>query len=229
MPHKPPLDYLVLPAAGKGTRMESETPKQFMDLEGKPVLVRTIEAFVEVFPTLEVILALSEEGMELIRDLERKYRVLQHCHRILGGQTRYDSIKNALSLVSDEEGHTAVHDAARPLVSSRIIQNAFEQARTHDSAIVSVPLKSSLRRIEPEGSMALPRSRFVSVQTPQVFQSALLKEAYGRIAYDQDITDDASVFEKAGHQVHLVDGNYKNIKLTTPEDMAIARVLLHYV
>ena len=141
----------------------------------------------------------------------------------IGGKSRFDSVKAGLELI--DEGLVAVHDAVRPLVSKKTIQNAFKTAAEKDSAIPVSPLKDSIRKVEGENSKSLNRSEYVLVQTPQCFKFSLLKEAYNQ-EFSDSFTDDASVFEAAGNAVAIFEGNTSNIKITSPEDLKVAEVLL---
>lgn len=219
-------------AGGKGTRFKTSTPKQFLALEGKPVLLHTIEAFYKYSDQIAIVLVLPEGDLNTWQAIVDKFDfkgdlIVQH-----GGMTRFQSVRNGLEKIGD--GWVAIHDGVRPLVTPQTIATSFRLAKVHDCAIASVPLKESLRTVplatlpadEIAGSLSADRSRFRIVQTPQTFRASLIKEAYTTVPEDPALTDDASVAEKAGLSVVLFDGSYENIKITTPEDLAMAATIL---
>lgn len=220
------IDYLIVPSAGQGSRMKSKTAKQFLELDGEPILVKTIKKFLHLFPELKVLIPLSEDGWEHFQALKRIHPVLAQSTPLLGGDTRYLSVKKAIELIENSSGITAVHDAARPLVNKETIINSFAMARNKGSALVCVACKDSIRKLEGETSRAVDRSLYKLVQTPQVFRTDWLKEAYNSVPYGPTITDDASVVEMSGKPIHLVEGSYSNIKITTPEDMDYAKAII---
>jgi 2-C-methyl-D-erythritol 4-phosphate cytidylyltransferase len=213
---------VIIVAGGKGSRMGSETPKQFLPLKGEPILFRTIRCFQLALPEADIVLVLPKAEMA-------RWQVMafdtpfQSIKTVAGGAQRFDSVKAGLELV--REGVVGIHDAVRPLVSQKCIQNAFKLAAEKGSAIPVVALKDSLREIKGEQSFAKNRADFCLVQTPQCFEVTKLKEAYQQ-NYQSNFTDDASVFEAAGNTIKLVAGNTENIKITTPEDLVIAEALL---
>ncbi len=216
--------YIIIVAGGKGERMQSKMPKQFVEVAGKPVLLHTFNAFTDYFGKAEFVLVLP--GMEIGHwkhicynfQFDLKYQLIE------GGPTRFHSVKNGLSVVPND-ALVAIHDAVRPFVSLQTLQNCFKMAAVHGSAIPVVPVTDTIRRVENGINVPEDRSKFRIVQTPQVFYSILLKKAYNR-NYDPTFTDDASVFEAAGNQLRLVDGNAENIKITCPVDLGFARFLL---
>lgn len=216
--------YAVIVAGGSGTRMQTDRPKQFLMLEGKPIMAHTINRFLS--SNCEVIVVLPADHF-----LTFKEDVLHHCHSqemILaqGGETRFHSVKNGLDLVK-KDSLVAIHDAVRPLVSLKDIELSFTEAEKHGCAVVSVPLKDSIRQVSKNGhNNAVNRSDFYLIQTPQTFRSELLLDSY-TCAYNSSFTDDASVFEQQGNKIHLVEGDYRNIKITTPEDLTVAKALLN--
>lgn len=214
---------VIIVAGGAGSRMGSEIPKQFLMVGGKPVLVRTVEAFRAFDPALEIILVLPADQREYWKKLCQSYDCCLACRLADGGQTRYHSVANGLALVA-EGGLVAVHDGVRPFVSSRVIERCFEAALLKDAAVPVTDVVETLREVEGESSRTVPRECYKLVQTPQVFTSDLLKRAY-RQPYDPSFTDDASVVEALGVPVFLVEGNRENIKITTPFDLKIAEAL----
>lgn len=229
-------EYAIIVAGGKGTRFGSAVPKQFLLLQNKPVLLHTLEAFYQYSAQINVILVLPEDEVPQWYDIVKKFDYKHSLTVQHGGPTRFQSVRNGLDLIHGD-GLVAVHDGVRPLVTPDLIAASFRYAAEHHSAICSVPLKESLRVITPgiptsgkgwhEGSKALDRSMYRLIQTPQTFNISLLREAYA-VREDLTMTDDASVFEKAGHPVFLFEGNYENIKITTPEDLRIAESILNY-
>lgn len=219
---------VIIVAGGSGTRFGAQLPKQFLELGGKPVLMRTIEAFGENRDgSFDVILALPQGQMELWRDLCDRHSFAVPHRVVAGGETRWHSVKNALDNVGDvaDVDVIAVHDGVRPLVTADLICRVLDAARRDGAAIPVVPLNDSVRQIDGDASHALDRSSLRAVQTPQVFDARLLVEAY-RQPFDATFTDDASVVERAGHQVTLVEGDPQNLKITRPMDLVLAEYLL---
>lgn len=215
----------IIVAGGSGTRFGAQVPKQFLALCGKPILMRTIEAFAG---NDEIIVTLPADQMDTWRDLccEQGFAVL---HRVVaGGHTRWHSVKNALDSITDasQVDVIAVHDGVRPLASGQLIKRVMDAARHDGAAIPVVPLNDSVRQLVGSGSHALDRSLLRAVQTPQAFGARLLLEAYAQ-PFDPVFTDDASVVERAGHCVTLVEGEPQNLKITRPMDLALAEFLLN--
>lgn len=217
-------EFALIVAGGKGTRMQSGIPKQFIEINGKPILLHTIEAFLKYSSKLSIVLVLPEEDMERGESICKKINVHHSITLQKGGDTRFQSVKNGLTKI-DDDGLVAIHDGVRPLVSVEIIATSFRLAAQKGSAIASVKLKESIRLIDDEQTKAVDRSQFRIIQTPQTFDIALIKKAY-QLKEDLCLTDDASVVEKFGHVVSLFEGRYENIKITTPEDLIVAEALL---
>jgi 2-C-methyl-D-erythritol 4-phosphate cytidylyltransferase len=216
--------YALIVAGGKGLRMGADLPKQFLLVEGRPLLMRTLEAFYFADPAVELIVVLPEEQQAFWKDLCQQYQCVLP-HRVAnGGAVRYDSVKNGLTLM-EGEALVAVHDGVRPFITPALVARCFEQAAQHGAVIPVCPLTESLRRIDGNRSFAEDRSLYRSVQTPQTFQLGLLKKAY-QLPYREAFTDDASVAEAAGYAVKMVDGLPENIKITTPMDLLLARQLI---
>lgn len=226
--------YVLIVAGGKGLRMGGDLPKQFIPLEGKPVLMHTLEAFHRWDASAELVLVLPEDHQSywnmLCREIGCKVP-----HRIAnGGETRFHSVRNGLQFLSEEIGNTsgrnekvliAVHDGVRPFVSSEVIAACFDEAEKSGAAIPVIPMIDSLRETDEKGSHPVNRSRYFAVQTPQVFCSELLLKAYGQ-EFSALFTDDASVVEAMGEVIHMVTGNRENIKITTPFDLLVAESLI---
>ena len=222
------MDYVIIVAGGKGLRMGSDIPKQFLPVGGRPVLMRTIERFREYSADLQIILVLPKAQQDYWRELCRKYNfpLPQHEGSYLmadGGETRFHSVQHGLALIPDEaQGVVGVHDGVRPFPCINVIRRCYETARTKKAVIPVVPIVETLRHVT-EGTK--PRGDYRLVQTPQTFDIQLLKAA-NRQPYRDGFTDDASVVEALGHPIALVEGNRENIKLTTPYDLKIAEVLI---
>ena len=217
-------EYVIVTAGGMGTRMDSEIPKQFMELNGLPVIMHSINAFADYSSTIKLIVVLPSGHMDEWNSILEKFPIPIEFEVCTGGESRFDSVKNGLELI-DGEGLVAVHDAVRPLVSVQLIKECFLRAAQKGSAIPVVSLTDSAREITGEESRPIDRDKFRLVQTPQVFDLTLLKKAYSQ-AYRSSFTDDASVVEAFGSKIFLVEGEKKNIKITTQEDLLIAKAYL---
>ncbi len=217
--------YVLIVAGGKGLRMGHDLPKQFIPLAGKPVLMHTLECFYRWDESADLILVLPEEHQSYWKMLCRELNCPVPHSIASGGDTRFQSVKNGLSFVN-QPGYIAVHDGVRPFVSQKVINECFDKVTEYGAVIPVVPLVDSIREKETDGeSRPADRSKFVAVQTPQVFDSRILLDAYRQV-YDTAFTDDASVVEAAGHTIYTVAGNVENIKITTPFDLLIAEALL---
>lgn len=220
------MDYVIITAGGKGLRMGVDTPKQFLPVKGKPVLMRTIERFRAYSSDLKIILVLPREQQDYWRSLCREYAFAVDCAIADGGATRFHSVQNGLRLIPDgEEGVVGVHDGVRPFVSVDVISRCYEAARREGAVIPVTPVVETLRYVGgAEADRNVLRSDYRLVQTPQTFDIQLLKRA-NRQPYSEAFTDDASVVEGIGVKVTMVEGNRENIKLTTPFDLKVAEVL----
>lgn len=199
--------------------MNSALPKQFMDLRGEPVIISTIRCFLSYNAAMRIIISVHSSYTAHLEELLRSSGLAASGIQItVGGLTRFDSVKNGLALVSDEQGIVGVHDAARPFVSQQTIKNCFEGAARHGSAIPCIAIAESLRQVAGESSKAVDRDAYRMVQTPQCFAVSKIKKAFEQ-AYRPAFTDDATVLEAAGETIHLVEGNVENIKITTPYDL----------
>lgn len=213
----------LIVAGGKGTRIKSALPKQFIELNGKPILLHTIEAFIRYSSSMKIVLVLPEDDFPIWSAICEKFKFQFPIQLQKGGETRFQSVRNGLQKV--EDGLVAIHDGVRPLVSEDIIGASFRLAAIHQCAIAAVRLKESIRMTDQDNTKAMDRSRFRLIQTPQTFNVDLIKKAY-EIKEDPSLTDDASVAERAGHIVSLFEGSYENIKITTPEDLIVAAALM---
>ncbi len=218
--------YAIIVAGGSGKRFGSEMPKQFLPLDGKPVLMRTIEKFDQAGATIVVVLPVEHQEMWMAMCKDDNFAV---SHTIAdGGKTRFESVKNGIAAIENlADGNlVAVHDGVRPLASVELINRCYDTAQETGSAIPVVNPSDSIRQVMDDGtSQQLLRSSLRAVQTPQTFKVELLRGAYD-VEESPLFTDDASVVESAGHQVSLVEGEIANIKITTPIDMVIATELL---
>jgi 2-C-methyl-D-erythritol 4-phosphate cytidylyltransferase len=220
------MDYIIIVAGGKGLRMGSDIPKQFLPIGGKPVLMRTLERFREYSAELQIILVLPEAQQEYWHQLCKEYHFDVEYTLANGGQTRFHSVQNGLAKVPDDaQGVVGVHDGVRPFPSIEVIKNCYETARTKKAVIPVIPVVETVRHLEGEKSVTVPRGDYRLVQTPQTFDIQLLKAA-NRQPYNDGFTDDASVVESYGYEITLVEGNRENIKITTPYDLKIAEVLI---
>lgn len=218
------MEYIIIVAGGKGLRMGSDIPKQFLPICGKPVLMRTIERFREYSKDIHVILVLPKAQQEYWANLCDKYHFHEKYEIADGGETRFHSVRNGLSLIPDNaEGTVGVHDGVRPFPSVEVISRCYEVAQTAKAVIPVTQVVETLRHVEEKRNVL--RSDYRLVQTPQVFDIQTLKEAY-RQEYKDSFTDDASVVESIGREVTMVEGNRENIKITTPFDIKIAESIL---
>jgi 2-C-methyl-D-erythritol 4-phosphate cytidylyltransferase len=204
--------------------MDTKTPKQFLVIHNVPVLFHTIGAFINADPHIRVIVVLSEKDQPLWNDMLRKYSFSHPVVIKTGGATRFHSVKNGLEAI-DQDGLVAIHDGVRPLVSSRLIRNCYQVAAEKGNAIPAIPIPESLREIRQFDNRAVDRNRYILIQTPQVFQTQQIKNAYDQ-TYREIFTDEATIVESFGYPVHLVEGDPLNLKLTTVSDLAIFKALL---
>lgn len=222
--------FLVIPAGGSGVRMGADVPKQFLLLDGKPILRLTIERFLEAVPGIRVVTVLPEAHMDWWRQYCVKASFTCPQKMVQGGFTRFHSVKNALAQIPDGV-LVAVHDAVRPLVSSELVRKLFAAAESAPAVIPATPCTDTLKAVTKmeDGTLevtgGIDRSAVWGVQTPQVFHSEVLKQAYAR-GYDTSFTDDASVVSASGFPVVCLEGERTNIKITTPEDLLLAQAFL---
>lgn len=214
---------IIITAGGIGKRMGGDLPKQFLNLGGKPVLMRTLELFHAYNAKAQLILTLPNDWMEYWNDLLKEHGCSIPHQLIDGGQERYHSIKNALSYCSGD--FVAVHDGVRPLVNYETLDRCFTSVEQYEQVIPVMPVKESMRQVFDDASRAVNRAEYCIVQTPQCFKKEVLLKAY-EIPFHKGITDDASLVEEAGFNIHLVEGNEENIKITTPFDLRVAEFLI---
>lgn len=214
----------LIVAGGSGSRMGTEVAKQFLLLKGKPILMHTIDRFnsTKIFDLIVVVLPKSE-----IQQWEKL--ITEHSftipHKVVaGGNSRFESVKNGLSDISEKDGYIAIHDGVRPLASSGLIKFCMNELNKNTNAIPAIPIFDTLRKVENNKSVVVDRSILRAIQTPQCFHLNLLRKAYS--GQDNNTTDDAGVFELAGNTIHLVEGEKSNIKITVKEDLIIAGALM---
>jgi 2-C-methyl-D-erythritol 4-phosphate cytidylyltransferase len=219
--------YVVIVAGGSGKRMGMDTPKQFLELAGRPVLMHTIERFRQFNESIEIITVLPENQLRFWCELQKKYSFDVPNTLVMGGSKRYFSVKHGLEFVTSP-GLVAIHDGVRPLVRLETIKRCFETAEKLGNAIPVTNPADSLRIETGTGNSSINRMLVKQVQTPQVFDVTMIKKAYMQ-DFDPSFTDDASVLEKTGEKINLVEGNRENIKITNPEDLFIAQTLLSFI
>jgi len=215
--------FALIMAGGKGLRMNAKIPKQFLEIAGKPLIMHTIETFFNLDPEISLIVVLPPDQIEYWQQLCKKHAFTINHIIATGGETRFHSVKNGLNFISTPS-LVAVHDAVRPLVSTETISRCFEKAEKTGAAIPVVELVDSIREISDNKSKTVNRNNFRLVQTPQIFDGAILLKAYDQ-EYSPLFTDDASVVESLGISIHLEEGNRENIKITTQMDVAFAEML----
>ena len=217
-------EYALIVAGGKGTRIKSSVPKQFIELNGIPILLHTLGAFYRYSSSISVVLVLPEDDFETWKAIATKHKFNHRVVLAKGGETRFQSVRSGLSMI-EGDGLVAIHDGVRPVVSEDIIGASFRLAAAHQTAVAAVRLKESIRITDQHNTKAVDRSRYRLIQTPQTFDIQLIKKAY-EMKEDPNLTDDASVAERSGHTISLFEGSYENIKITTEEDLVIAEALL---
>ncbi len=226
----------ILPAAGLGTRMGAETPKQFLELDGVPIVILSLRRIAACPLITEIIVATRADNVERLETRIREEKFKQPVRVIKGGDLRQDSVAQALKLIGDETELVLVHDAVRPFVTVEQITRVIEDARRCKAAILGVPAMDTVKEVKraslPEDvaliTATVPRERIVLAQTPQVFETRLLKEAFAQAEGDGlSASDEAGLVERMGHDVYVVQGSERNIKITTPADMDLARFYLH--
>jgi len=216
--------YVLVVAGGTGKRMGAEIPKQYLELAGKPVLMHTLERFKAFDDSIEIITVLPENQIRFWADLQKKYSFTIPHTLVKGGKSRFFSVRNGLKFV-EAPGIVAIHDGVRPFVSIETITKCFETAKKLGNAIPVISPIDTLRMVDENGSYPINRLHVKQVQTPQVFKAELIKKAYEQ-EYMPGFTDDATVLEKTGVKINLIEGNRENIKITNPEDLLISNALL---
>lgn len=216
--------YVIIVAGGSGKRMGAEIPKQFLELAGRPVLMHTIERFRAFSDTIEIITVLPENQLRFWLSQQKKHSFSIPNTLVKGGSTRFLSVKNGLEFVN-VPGLVAIHDGVRPFVSLDTIKRCFDEADKHGNAIPAISPTESLRIMTGNESVPVNRFNIKQIQTPQVFKASLIKKAYLQ-TYSPDFTDDATVLERTGERINIIEGNRENIKITNPEDLLISKAFL---
>ena len=216
---------VVVVAGGVGSRMGTDVPKQFLPLGDSVVLMQTVGRVHELLPGAEIVVVLSKKEFQRWEDLKNEY-AFDVPHKVCeGGESRYESVQRGIKCVNEEAELIVVHDGVRPILSDNLLKSVIDQAVEHGAAIPVVKSSDTLRVVCGETSEVVDRNMFRMVQTPQAFRADMLRRAYGE-PYSELFTDDASVVEAAGYDVVLCDGEYSNIKITNPVDIAVAAELL---
>lgn len=220
--------YVIIVAGGVGSRMKSDRPKQFLDLCGEPIIIRTIRCFLNYNPSIRIIISVHKNYKTHLEGLIEKYQLKEAAIRItFGGETRFASVKNGLQLIEENEGVVGIHDSARPFVSQQTIANCYETAQQKGNAIPCVAINDSLRKISNNINNSVNRNEYKIVQTPQCFLVSKIKKAFMQ-DYNPSFTDDATVLESTGEKIVLVEGNEENFKITSPVDLLKASALAKY-
>lgn len=217
-------EYALIVAGGSGTRIKSDVPKQFLSINGLPVLMHTINAFHSYKKSVQIIVVLPASDLKTWEELCEAHQYHVPFTIAEGGKTRFQSVRNGLKKI-EKEGIVAIHDGVRPVINREIIAASFQIANLHGSAVAAVRLKDSIRVTDKDGTRMVDRSKYRIIQTPQTFRTHILKKAF-ELPETPEFTDDASVVEKAGFKISLFEGSYKNIKITTAEDLVIAEAFL---
>lgn len=217
--------YALIVAGGSGKRMKSEIPKQFLKLAGKPILMYTLERFFSADETLKLLVLLPKDHIATWQSLCNEHQFIVPHEVIMGGKERFFSVKNGLDRINDKTALVAIHDGVRPFISVEKISHAFEKTRELKATALAVDLKDSIRVLDGDDSKAVDRSLYKLIQTPQTFEVGLIQKAYEQ-KYSGAFTDDASVLEAIGEKVHLIEGEYENIKITSPEDLIVGGAIL---
>lgn len=221
----PSQEYIIIVAGGSGKRIKSAIPKQFIDVNGKSLIVYTIGKFFSYNPSIGMCVVVHKDYLQHLNDLIKKYFSNKTIHTAIGGDTRFNSVKKGLQLVEADNTVVGIHDAARPMVSVDTITRCFEMAAQKGNAIPVINVNESLRVIENNSNKAVNRNNYKVVQTPQCFNAAVIKKAFEQ-DYSSLFTDDASVLEKTGEKIFLVEGNIENIKITHDTDLILAQHFL---
>ncbi len=216
---------VIIVAGGTGTRMQSNIPKQFIEIKGKPILIHTIEKFIEFDEYINIVVVVHKDYLTDTNFMLAEHFPDKNIQITTGGETRFHSVKNGLNCVSNKNDIVGIHDAARPFVSTATIKRCFETAATKGNAIPVVPVNESMRMVTNGINKAVRRDDYKIVQTPQCFVVSVIKQAFEQ-DYSPFFTDDATVLEGMDETIHLVEGNPENIKITNPYDLKFAELYL---
>ncbi len=216
--------YAIIVAGGMGLRMKSDIPKQFIPIAGLPVLMHTLNAFSTV-GGIQIILVLPKNQLDYWIGLCIQYHFVVQHKLVVGGETRFHSVRNGLDAIDNQQSLVAIHDGVRPLIEPELIEKSFEMAAESGNSIMVIPLKDSIRQVDLLSNKSVNRNNYYLVQTPQTFKTNLIVEAYS-LADHFNFTDDAGVLEESGHSIHLLEGDAKNIKITNAEDVWVAELFI---
>ncbi|MES2133971.1 MAG: 2-C-methyl-D-erythritol 4-phosphate cytidylyltransferase [Bacteroidota bacterium] len=216
---------VIIVAGGTGTRMQSTVPKQFIEIKGKPILIHTIEKFIEFDEFINIVVCVHHDYLTDANFMLAEYFPEKNIHTVVGGETRFHSVKNGLNCIANKNDIVGIHDAARPFVSVDTIKRCFETAAKQGNAIPVSPVNESLRMISNGINKAVSREDYKIIQTPQCFIVSKIKEAFNQ-EYSPFFTDDATVLEGMDERIYLVEGNPENIKITNPYDLKFAELYL---
>ncbi|MBL7932230.1 MAG: 2-C-methyl-D-erythritol 4-phosphate cytidylyltransferase [Bacteroidia bacterium] len=220
-----PEQYVIIVAGGIGTRMKADRPKQFIEINGIPIIIKTIRCFLDYNPKIQIIIAVHKNYRTYLEGLIDKFNLQDLGIRItIGGDSRFASVKNGLQLINDENAIVGIHDAARPFVSLQTISNCYDTAATRGNAVPCIPVNESMRKISNNINNSVNRNEYKIIQTPQCFIASKIKSAFKQ-DFVPIYTDDATVLESTGESIILVEGNEENIKITSPYDLKIATLL----
>lgn len=215
-------NHVIIVAGGTGSRMRSDIPKQFLNIGKSPIIVLSIQQFFLFDPKINVVIAVHKDFQSHLNSIIKKYFPNKQMTVVIGGETRFHSVKNALAAIDQTTGVIGIHDAARPFVSVDVIKNCYATAAKKGNAIPTITLSESVRKISADKNKAVNRNDYKVIQTPQCFKAGLIKKAFQK-KYNSKFTDDATVLEATGEKINLVDGNFENIKITNPNDLIIAK------
>jgi 2-C-methyl-D-erythritol 4-phosphate cytidylyltransferase len=219
--------YVIIVAGGIGSRMKSDRPKQFLEVKGIPIIIRTIRCFLEYNPSIHVIISVHRNYKGHLEGLIDKFELKGYDIQItFGGESRFASVKNGLLLITNENAVVGIHDAARPFVSLQTIAMCFETAQAKGNATPCISISESMRKISNNVNNSVNRNEYKIIQTPQCFIVSKIKTAFEQ-EYVSAYTDDATVLESTGEKIILVEGNEENIKITSPHDLLIASALVN--
>lgn len=216
--------YVLIVAGGKGVRMKSDTPKQFVELNNRPLLIHTIDAFSSAFQSDHLVLVIPNGYINYWKELCAEHQFHTPHNIIEGGPHRFHSVKRGLTMIP-ANALVAIHDSVRPFVSKELIDKGFSIATKKGNAIPAMAISESIREVSGSLSKAVNRDRYRKIQTPQFFHASLIKKAYER-PFNENFTDDATVLESSGQQIYLFDGEPSNIKITTPDDLVMAEAII---
>ncbi len=215
---------VIFVAGGTGTRMGSPLPKQFLTLNNTPILIHTLRNFFSFNRNFEMIVVMHQDYISFWKDLCLQFEDVPEHTVVAGGEERFHSVKNGIEAVSADVQYIAIHDAVRPLVSHETLTRCFNTLNEHNAVVPAIPINDSIREVHGVLNKSVDRSLYKRIQTPQCFESSMLKEAYSK-PFSPLFTDDASVVEANGHSVFLVEGNLENIKITSPIDLIVGESL----